>query len=244
MRTTRIHVDLPLAADKDILLPATAARHLVRVLRLRAGARIEIFNGDGREYPAEIIAAGPRQDCRIRLGQAQQPNVESSIAVTLAQAVGRGERMDWCIQKSTELGVAHIQPLLTERTEVRLDAQRAARRQAHWQQVAVAAAEQSRRVRVPRIDPPIPVQDLQAGPGLNLVLHPSASHHPADLTAPAEGAFCVVIGPEGGLSDSEIDVLRRRGYEELRLGARILRTETAGPAILALLQTRFGDWSR
>lgn len=243
MRTTRIHLDQPLAADTDVLLPPAAARHLVRVLRLRAGARIRVFNGDGREFPAEIIETGTRQNCRIRLGQGERPDVESSIAVTLAQAVGRGERMDWCIQKSTELGVVRIQPLLTERTEVRLDAQRAERRQAHWQQVAVAAAEQSRRVRVPRIDSPIPVQDLQAGPGLNLVLHPHGSHHPADLGAPAEGLCSVVIGPEGGLSDSEIGGLERRGYQGLRLGARILRTETAGPAVLALLQARFGDWS-
>ncbi|MFW5815520.1 MAG: 16S rRNA (uracil(1498)-N(3))-methyltransferase [Wenzhouxiangella sp.] len=244
MRTTRIHLDLPLAAGMEMVLPAAAARHLVRVLRLRAGAGIEVFNGDGCQYPAEIIEAGPRQDCRIRLGQAQRPEVESSLAVTLAQAVGRGERMDWCIQKCTELGVARIQPLLTERTEVRLDARRAARRQAHWQQVAVAAAEQSRRVRVPVVDPPIPVQDLQAGPGLNLVLHPAGSHHPADLAAPAQSAASIVIGPEGGLSDGEIDRLERRGYQGLGLGARILRTETAGPAVLALLQTRFGDWSR
>lgn len=243
MKTIRIHVDQPLAPDTEVSLPPAAARHVVRVLRLRVGAWIDVFNGDGRQYPAEIIAAGPRQDCRIRLGQAESPDVESALDVTLVQGIGRGERMDWCIQKSTELGVARIQPVFTERTEVRLDGQRAERRQAHWQQVAVAAAEQSGRVRVPSIDPPMTLEDLVPASGLHLVLDPQGSRGPADLVAPAVPNFSVVIGPEGGLSEHEIGRLQQRGYLGLRLGARILRTETAGPAVLAMLQTRFGDWS-
>ncbi|NDY96450.1 16S rRNA (uracil(1498)-N(3))-methyltransferase [Wenzhouxiangella limi] len=243
MRTIRVHLDQSLAEETEITLPAAAARHLTRVLRLRAGARIQVFNGDGREFPAEIVDTGTRQHCRIRLDQAERPDVESAIEVTLVQAIGRGERMDWCIQKSTELGVARIQPVFSERTEVRLDGQRAERRQAHWQQVAVSAAEQSGRVRIPRIDAPVSLQDISNAPGLNLVLDPQGSHSPADLLAPPSPSFSVVIGPEGGLSADELRGLEQRGYKRLRLGARILRTETAGPAILALLQTRFGDWS-
>ncbi|MEE4639535.1 MAG: 16S rRNA (uracil(1498)-N(3))-methyltransferase [Wenzhouxiangella sp.] len=243
MRTTRIHLDQPLQEGQELILPSAAARHLVRVLRLRAGARIEVFNGDGRQYPAELIEADPRQNCRIRLDQAQRPDVESRIDVTLVQAIGRGERMDWCIQKSTELGVARIQPIFTERTEVRLDGRRAERRQTHWQQIAVAAAEQSGRVRVPRIHLPVALEALVPTPGHNLVLHPQGEHGPAGLGVPAEPSFSVVIGPEGGLSDIEMGRLKQLGYRELRLGRRILRTETAGPAVLAMLQTRFGDWS-
>jgi 16S rRNA (uracil1498-N3)-methyltransferase len=243
MRTTRIYLDQPLQAGQELIVPSAAARHLIRVLRLRAGTWIEVFNGDGCQYPAEIIEADSRQGCRICLDQAQRPDVESGVEVTLAQAIGRGERMDWCIQKSTELGVMRIQPIFTERTEVRLDGQRAERRQAHWQQVAVASAEQSGRVHVPRIDLPVALEELVPAAGLNLVLHPQGSQGPAALAAPAEPSFSVVIGPEGGLSDGEIDRLEQRGYRALRLGARILRTETAGPAVLAMLQTRFGDWS-
>lgn len=243
MRNIRIHIDQPLSPESEVMLPPAAAHHLVRVLRLRVGARIHVFNGDGCQYPAEIIAAGPRQNGRIRLGQAEWPDVESSIDVTLVQGIGRGERMDWCIQKSTELGVTRIQPVFTERTEVRLDGVRAERRQAHWQQVAVAATEQSGRVRVPRIDRPVALEELVTTAGLNLVVHPQGVHVPADLIAPGAPSFSVVIGPEGGLGEHEIRGLEGRGYLGLRLGARILRTETAGPAVLAMLQTRFGDWS-
>lgn len=243
MRDIRIYVDQALTADTQASLPATAAHHLVRVLRLRTGARIQVFNGDGQQFSAEIIEVEGQQNCRIHVGQAERPKIESVINVTLAQAIGRGDRMDWCIQKTTELGVARIQPLLTERTEVRLSGQRLQRRLAHWQSVAVAAAEQSGRVRIPVIESPVMLDDLLPGEGLNLVLHPGAARKAANLTASKPSHFTAVIGPEGGFSDGEITYIEQRGFLGCNLGQRILRTETAGPALLAMLQTRFGDWS-
>ncbi|MFP4208238.1 MAG: 16S rRNA (uracil(1498)-N(3))-methyltransferase [Wenzhouxiangella sp.] len=243
MRATRVHLDQPLQADSEIALPAAAAHHLLRVLRLRPGARLQVFNGDGLQYPGEIVAAAGRDGCRVRLGQAEQPTVEAAIEVTLVQAIGRGERMDWAVQKATELGVARIQPVFTERTEVRLTGQRLERRREHWQQVAIAAAEQSGRVQVPTVESPRSLQTVEPGPGLNLFLDPEASMAAGELHAPSPAACCVVVGPEGGLSAAETGQLERLGFRGLRLGPRILRTETAGPAVLACLHTRFGDWS-
>lgn len=243
MRDIRIYVDQPLSADTEATLPDAAAHHLVRVLRLGTGSRIQVFNGNGRQFPAEIIETRGRGHCRVRVEQAEQPPVESTIDVTLAQAIGRGERMDWCVQKTTELGVARIQPLFTERTGVRLAGQRLQRRLAHWQGVAIAAAEQSGRLRVPEIERPVSLDEMPMVDGLNVVLHPGGGLEPSALFTADSKRFMVIIGPEGGFSDAEIDILTKRGCSRLSLGQRILRTETAGPAVLAMLQSRFGDWS-
>lgn len=242
MRTVRIHVPEPLQADTEMTLPEDAAHHAIGVLRLRPGDRLTLFNGDGLEYRAEIIHADRRRDCRVLLGSAERPGVESGLDVTLVQAVCRGDRMDWCIQKSTELGVGRIQPVFTARTGVRLDRKRAEKRQQHWRQVAVSACEQCGRVRVPEIAAALPLGDLDSAPGQGLFLHPQAVLAAGDLAAPPDAAFRIVIGPEGGLDSDETRHLEQLGYQGLRLGPRILRTETAGPAVLAMLQTRFGDW--
>src|SRR6056297_486054 len=243
MREIRIYVDQPLAADTEATLPDAAAHHLVRVLRLGTGAKIHVFNGNGSQFSAEIIEIRGRQHCRVRVGQAEQPPAEATIDVTVAQAIGRGERMDWCVQKTTELGVARIQPLFTERTEVRLDGQRLQRRLAHWQGVAIAAAEQCGRLSVPQVAPPVTLDDIVLVDGLNMVLHPRGGLEPHDLSTATSRRFMVIIGPEGGFSDTEVDTLIKRGCSCLSLGHRILRTETAGPAVLAMLHSRFGDWS-
>lgn len=242
MRTVRIHVSESLSAESEMTLPEDASHHVLRVLRLRPGNRLVLFNGDGLEYPAEILHADPRRECRVRLDAPDRPAVESLLDVTLVQAIGRGERMDWCIQKSTELGVHRIQPVFTARTEVRLEPRRAEKRLRHWRQIAVSAAEQSGRVRVPNIDLPLGLSDLGPPHGLGLFLHPHGTHRHCDLKASPTSVFSVVIGPEGGLNNDETRQLERLGYQGLRLGPRILRTETAGPAVLAMLQTRFGDW--
>ena len=243
MRDIRIYVDQPLAADTEATLPDAAAHHLLRVLRLTPGSIIRIFNGTGNQFSAEIVEARGRQHCRVRLGPAEQPPVESKIDVTLAQAIGKGDRMDWCIQKSTELGVTRIQPLSTERTEVRLSGQRLQRRLDHWQGVATAAAEQSGRLKVPMVDPPMALNALAPIDGLNIVLHPRGDLGPRDLAAPGTDRFMVIIGPEGGFSDGETATLTQLGCSLLSMGKRILRTETAGPAALAMLHSRFGDWT-
>lgn len=241
MRTTRAYISQPLAGKKETTLPAGPAHHLLRVLRLRPGARIRLFDNSGWEYPAQLMATSQRDECRVRLFPPQQPEVESRLKITLVQAVARGDRMDWCIQKATELGVARIQPILSERTEVRLDAGRAEKRRLHWQQVAVAAAEQSGRLVVPPVALPQPIEGLSAGENLALVLDPEAKQGIAGLSESAVLGYTVVIGPEGGLTGSEMRQLQEQGFSRVSMGPRVLRTETAGPVAIALLQARFGD---
>lgn len=242
MRKIRIHTVQPLVVGETITLESGPARHLVKVLRQRVGNRIALFNGDGAEYFAEIRTASGQDTCSAVILERSQPATESALATTLVQAIGRGDRMDWCIQKAVELGVYVIQPVFTERTEVRLAGSRAAKRLSHWQQVVVSASEQSGRVLVPEIRPPIDLHEIEPADGLHLYLSPEAATTPEALKAPETGHATIVIGPEGGLSEREAGWLDRAGFTGLQLGPRVLRTETAGPATIAMLQTRFGDW--
>lgn len=242
MRTIRAWTQQPLAVGRSIELEAGPARHLVRVLRLKAGYGVVLFNGDGNEYPATIEEAGPGDRCRLQVEQAREADTESPLSITLVQAIARGDRMDWCIQKACELGVTSIQPVFTERTEVRLDEKRTDKRLRHWQQVAVAACEQCGRVRVPEIKTPLSLTDLSVTEGLSLFLDPQAERRLPQLDDPSATPVRIVIGPEGGLSEAETRWLARQGFIALRLGPRILRSETAGPAAIAALQARFGDW--
>lgn len=241
MRRIRVFVAEPLTGGVEVSLPEAAAHHLLRVLRLRPGAQLQLFDGSGQEFPAEIVPAGSKHECRVRLGAPALSLVESPLDITLYQAIGRGERMDWVVQKATELGVRRIQPIETERTEVRLDPARADKRRQHWQEVAISAAEQSGRVRVPQVELPRPLDSLTAAAGLSLFLHPQAEAGMGGLQRPADDRYALVIGPEGGLSERETALLEQRGFQALRLGPRVLRTETAGPVTIALLQARFGD---
>ncbi len=240
MSHIRVHTSQLLESGTEIELDPGPARHLVQVLRQRAGQQVALFNGDGSEYQAEILAARRPDHCRLRLGRQHRPQTESPLEITLIQAIGRGERMDWAIQKSVELGVTAIRPVFTERTQVRLDARRAASRLAHWQQVAIAACEQSGRTRIPEIAEPMPLVDLPPCPGTGLSLDPEAS---TGLSAVAKDRdYCLAVGPEGGLTEPECRWLAERGFQAVRAGPRILRTETAGVAVLAALQALFGDW--
>ena len=241
MRLPRIYCDASLVVGEQVELAEGPSRHLVRVLRLRPGDRAVLFNGDGLDYPATLVEASPKR-CLASIQASEDPGTESPLQIRLFQAIGRGERMDWAIQKSVELGVTAIQPLFSERTEVRLDEKRAAKRQAHWQQVAISACEQSGRAKVPSVEEPIAVKDLAPASALSLYLHPRAKQTPASLTGKTTEKIDLVIGPEGGLSDGEISHLEKLGYIGLRLGPRVLRTETAGPATIAALQALFGDW--
>jgi 16S rRNA (uracil1498-N3)-methyltransferase len=242
MRRIRLHSQQALAAGQAVDLEPGPARHLVRVLRQRVGQPVTLFNGDGDEYNGEIIEVRGADHCRVHLTEALMPAVESPLKITLVQAIARGERMDWAIQKAVEMGVSAICPVSTERTEVKLSAKRADKRLIHWQQVMTSACEQSGRVRVPEITPPQALDQIEAAPGLNLVLDPEAARGPGQLEPPQPEQVQIVIGPEGGLSDRELAMLIGRGFTGLRLGPRVLRTETAGAATLAMLQTLFGDW--
>jgi len=246
MRLTRTHVDLPLAPAIRIDLPADAAAHLLRVLRLREGDACVLFNGDGHDYDARIVAAGKRAGAVEVLGRRPVGN-ESPLRITLLQGIARGEKMDLILQKATELGVARIVPLQSQRSEVRLDGERLARRVEHWRAVVVSACEQCGRARLPELVAPLPLADIAAAttPGeLRLTLDPQGEHALtalADRPAGAPTRVAVAIGPEGGWSPRDREILATAGFEGLRLGPRVLRTETAGLAAIAALQALYGD---
>jgi len=232
----RFFCPVPLASGQSLDLPAGAARH-VQVLRLQPGAPITLFNGEGGEFDATVEAMG-RRDVRVQVGAHVAVEREARHRVTLALGIPANERMDWLVEKATELGAAAILPLLTERTVLRLAGERAAKRLAHWQAIAVAACEQCGRNRVPDIQP---VQDLAdwlrqlpGGRGearMLLALRADARSLPE-----AAGADVTVLsGPEGGLSPAEEDTALRAGFQAVTLGPRVLRAETAPLAVLSRL---------
>lgn len=245
MRLTRCHVDLPLSAAAEATLPESAAAHLVRVLRLREGDECVLFNGDGNDYRARIISAGKREVV-ARVVSASPVDNESPLRITLVQGIARGEKMDLILQKATELGVVGFIPVLAERTEVKLDAERTEKRMAHWRSVIVSACEQSGRARVPELTQPIALGQVAtqvADDAVKFTLDPVGDLALATLAAPATRSIAIAIGPEGGWSPRDREILRAAGFTGLRLGPRILRTETAGLAAIAALQSRFGDLS-
>ena len=243
MRVTRVHVDLPLSDAAEVPLPDAAAAHLTRVLRLREGDACVLFNGDGRDWPATITALGKRE-VRVRLGEATGVDRESPLSIVLVQGVARGEKMDLVLQKATELGVAGIVPVLSQRSEVKLDDARAEKRLAHWRSVVASACEQSGRARVPSVAAPVSLQAalgaLQPG-GTRLLLDPDGPVTFSGLEPDTAHAVHLAVGPEGGWSPLDREQLMAAGFAGLRLGPRILRTETAGLAAIAALQARFGD---
>lgn len=240
MRISRLYLPAALGADAVIALPAEATTHVLSVLRLKAGAAVRVFDGAGREHEAVLEVSG-RRAAAVRIGAPVAALPESPLRITLAQGIGRGERMDFVVQKAVELGVTAIAPLLTRRAVVRLDDARAARRQAHWQAVAVSACEQCGRAWVPGVAPPQRLDGLLAAPppGTRLLLDPQGTQSLADL--PLADAVTLLIGPEGGLDDDERAAARAVGFVGVRVGPRVLRTETAALVALALLQARGGD---
>lgn len=243
MRTIRVHVDAPLRERAELALPEDAATHLVRVLRLAAGDACVVFDGRGAEFDAVVTLAAKRE-VRVRVGAARAVANESPLRLVLLQGIARGEKMDLVLQKATELGVHAVHPVFAQRSEVRLDPERAARRVAHWRGVVVAACEQSGRATVPHVTDPVPLAAafaaLPAG-GLRLLLDPFAQASLSTVEVDASAPLVLAIGPEGGWSPLDRDLLAAAGFTGLRLGPRVLRTETAGLAAIAALQARFGD---
>lgn len=241
---TRIHLPAALAAGDETELPPGAARRIARVLRMRAGERVTAFDGAGREYAA-VITRVDRRAVRIRVESVRPVDRESPLAVTLAQGVSRGERMDYTVQKAVELGVARVEPVLTGRGVVRLDRARGREKAAHWQAIAAGACEQCGRNRVPEVALPVAFGEWLArrreGPATpGLLLDPARGARLRELAAPAAGVT-LLAGPEGGLTEAERDAALAAGCAAVRLGPRVLRTETAALAALAAMQALWGD---
>ncbi|HSC48503.1 MAG TPA: 16S rRNA (uracil(1498)-N(3))-methyltransferase [Gammaproteobacteria bacterium] len=243
MRTPRLYHPMPLAADSRVELAASAAKHLLIVLRLKPGAALVLFDGSGNEFDARLEEPG-KKSAWVAVTGRRESKVESPLVVTLAQGVSRGERMDYTVQKAVELGVAGIIPVLMERSVVKLDAENIKRKQEHWQSVVIGACEQSGRVRVPPVQPPQnfgAFLDGHRSGGLGLLLDPLAKHALKDLPSPKDGRVLLLVGPEGGLSEVERKMAQSAGFQGIRLGPRILRTETAALVALSLLQASWGD---
>jgi 16S rRNA (uracil1498-N3)-methyltransferase len=243
MRLTRIYVPVELAAGAEIALPAQAGEHLTRVLRLEAGAAFTVFNGQGGEYSA-VLGARDGKRVMARLGGHEPVERESPLTITLLQGVARGERMDLIVQKATELGVSRIVPVLAERSVVKVDAKQRERKLEHWQAIAISASEQCGRNRVPGVSAPVALGDAIAAlpqESLRCLLAADGSKSLAAAARGAASAVVLLIGPEGGLADKERSHAGASGFAAYRLGPRILRTETAGLAALAVLQTVLGD---
>ncbi len=244
MRLTRVYVETEFTPGAIVELPRETASHLAKVLRARSGDPLILFGGDGREYAGAVESVrGSRVTASV--GSGAEVDRESPLAVTLVQCVPRGDRMDFIVQKATELGVTRIVPVLSQRSVVRLDAAQAESKAAHWRAVVVNACEQCGRNRLPVIAAPVPLIEYlgssAAGgtPAARLVLEPDleAAAAPAALETAAQ----IAVGPEGGFGDEELEAFRIAGFRKLRLGPRILRTETAAIAALTWLQARFGD---
>lgn len=242
MRDIRIHVDQPLTADSDLQLPADAAHHVARVLRLKPAQSLILFNGRGGQYRALIDSVNNRE-VRVRILEHESLERESPLAITLVQGVSRGKHMDYSLQKAVELGVTTIVPVLSAHGQVRLDEQRSRNKHDHWQGIVIAACEQCGRNRIPELLAPVAFADWlqQAGSAApRLLLDPLSDQRLRELPAPA-GALVLVSGPEGGFSPAEREQALAAGCVGINLGPRVLRTETAAPAAIMACQALWGD---
>ena len=240
----RVYFPMEPTAHGICELPPQASHHLVHVLRLVPGDALVLFDGAGHEYDATIERM-VKGRATVRLGHARALDRESPLRVTLAQGVSSGERMDYTIQKAVELGVHAIQPLMTERSIVRLDTVRAAKRLEHWRGIAIGACEQCGRNQVPQVLPLSSLTDWLAsltGASLRITLSPGAQATLAEVVSSSEAAIILLVGPEGGLAPREEHDALASGFTAVRLGPRVLRTETAAVAALAALQTLHGDF--
>jgi 16S rRNA (uracil1498-N3)-methyltransferase len=251
----RFYCPTPLVTGQTLALPATAARH-VQVLRMQPGHALTLFNGEGGEYTAEVTQMG-RSDVQVQVGVHTALEREAMRHVQLVVGMPANERMDWLVEKATELGVQRITPVMTERSVVRLSGERAEKKQAHWQAIAISACEQCGRNRVPQVDVPVRLDAWLASAQKNIqqtavdgfsALHAVMSLHAstqtlaslleADTTSSKNRRVVLLTGPEGGLNDAEDATARQAGFAAVSLGERVLRAETAALAALAYLTLR------
>lgn len=241
MRIPRIYSTTPLQANSSVNLDEQASHYLGKVLRMQAGRELIVFDGRGGEYPATIESIS-KKSVVINTGAHNPIDNQSPLHTHLAIGISRGERWDFALQKATELGVSEITPLFTERCEVKLSGDRLEKKLGHWQSILVSAAEQCQRNILPTLNSPLSHSAfISAEPaGLGLVLHHRSDCKITDYTAPK--SCTLLVGPEGGLNDDEIDQALNAGYHALTLGPRVLRTETAPLAALSIVQTLWGDF--
>ena len=242
----RLFCESALVVGQRVLLPATPAHHARDVLRLVADDEVTLLNGLGGEYQARLTLVSRKAVEAVVLSRAER-DAESPFAIEVAQSLATGDKMDWVVEKSVELGAASVAPLVAERSVLRLSPERAVRRVAHWQAIARAACEQCGRNRLAKVEPVVTfdayVVNVNAATGLKLMLSPVADVHFREIPAPAHGTTIhLLVGPEAGLSDPEEARARAAGFEGVTLGPRVMRTETAALAALAAIHGRWGDF--
>ncbi len=245
MSRTRLLIKNNLYTGAELQINAVQTRYIGRALRLRVGDGLMVFNGEDGEWTA-TIASMNKNSAVLRVGEKRDVATESRLRVHLVQGISRGERMDFVVQKATELGVKRITPVLTEHGVIKFDGERAEKRRKHWQGVAESACEQSGRIRPPLIDAPLPLntwfgQKTSTG-STELILRPGTGLELSSISPP-KTKICVLIGPEGGFSDREYDDAAAAAFTAVSLGPRVLRTETAAVAALAIVQGYWGDMS-
>jgi 16S rRNA (uracil1498-N3)-methyltransferase len=240
MRTPRIYTPQRLMSSTLIELEPESSRHLARALRIQEGDPLTLFDGHGGEYPAAVTAVDKKR-VQVQVGSLLSRECESALHIHMGIALSRGDRMDWIIQKATELGVSSMTPLATERSGVKLRGERAEKKLRHWQQIAISACEQCGRNRLPVIQALQPLVNWleHTEAERKFVLHHRAHNNP--IASPVPASVALLVGPEGGLDSAEILAAEDRGFNSLRLGPRILRTETAPLAAIAILQSSWGD---
>jgi 16S rRNA (uracil1498-N3)-methyltransferase len=248
MANLRFYTNTPLTLGESVQLSESAAAHATRALRLSVGDSAIVFNGDGKDYECELTTVS-KNAVFAKITAVEQVNNESPLRITLLQAISAGDRMDYTIQKAVELGVTHIQPFASQRSVVKLSAERAEKRTEHWQNVAISACEQSGRAIVPTVSAPLNFSNLFAQlakdsepDACKITLAPDATQHLSSIAKPT-GNIYLLIGAEGGLTDEEITTSKLHGFQAIQLGARVLRTETASLAAISAMQTLWGDFN-
>ncbi|MDN3652104.1 16S rRNA (uracil(1498)-N(3))-methyltransferase [Thalassotalea ponticola] len=241
MSNNRFFQDSPLQVGQQVVLSDDVFGHVVRVLRLQTGDNISLFNGDGCDYQATLSEVSKKQASALIEGVEQIDN-ESPLSIHLGQGISRGDRMDFTLQKSVELGVSQITPLFTVRCGVKLNSERLEKKRQQWQKIVVSACEQSGRATVPEVKPAMSLEQWLQQPNddLKLNLHPKAQYSISTLPMQTSSVR-LLVGPEGGLSDAEIEQAEQADFIPVLLGPRVLRTETAALCAITALQCKFGD---